>query len=247
MDVRASVSMAVYNGGLFLLPQLQSILAQLGAADELVIVDDCSTDDSAALLRSMADGRLRLHRNDRNLGVLATFEMAVTLARGDIVFLSDQDDLWLPGKIESILDVFATKPEVTLVASDARIIDVSGSVIAGSYYALRGRFAPGVLRNLVKNKYMGCTLAFRRAMLRHFLPIPRSVPMHDMWFGMVNDIYGKTHFIDRPLIARRRHANNVSPFEGAPLRRGLVWRWHLARDLLLRVMRDRLPGSAIRP
>lgn len=237
MDARVSVCMAVHNGAKYLIPQLQSILAQLGTADEVVIVDDASHDDSVALLRALVDQRVRVFRNDENLGVLPTFERALRLAHGEILFLSDQDDLWLPGKVRTMMEVFASHPEVTLIASDARIIDGSDSVVADSFFARRGRFAAGVLHNLFKNKYLGCTLAFRRSMLERFLPIPPDVPMHDMWFGIINAMFGKTHYIDQPLVAYRRHAANASPAVRASLLQGLVWRWGLIRNLAARVTR----------
>src|SRR5262245_15846641 len=192
--------MAVYNGAAFLRPQLDSIVEQLRADDELIVVDDASQDDSAAILARTDDPRLRLHRNERNLGVLATFEKALRLARGEILFLSDHDDLWLPGKVEKILAVFVERPSVTMVATDARLIDAEGKTLAPSFFAQRGRFAPGALHNFVKNKYLGCTLSFRSGMLPVFLPIPRDVPMHDIWFGILNALFGETYFLDEPLV-----------------------------------------------
>lgn len=235
--MKISVCMAVYNGEAYLLPQMRSILSQLGKSDEVVIVDDASQDKSAQLLSGLADSRVRVFRNDRNLGVVASFEKAMRLAQGDILFLSDQDDLWLPGKVERFIKVFSLKPDVTLVASDAQIIDGSGTVVADSFFSQRGRFTAGVLHNLVKNKYLGCTLAFRKSILKLFLPIPRDVPMHDMWFGLINDIYGKTRYIDQPLIAYRRHGKNVSPSARAPVMQRLVWRWRLVKNLFLHVLR----------
>lgn len=229
--------MAVYNGATYLLPQVHSILSQLRADDELVVVDDASQDGSTELLRSLPDPRLCVHRNEKNLGVLATFEKCLGLAQADILFLSDQDDLWLPGKVDNVIAAFSSCPDITLVASDAQVVDGSGVVIADSFFEQRGHFVAGVLHNLIKNKYLGCTLAFRRSMLEHFLPIPRDVPMHDMWFGLMNDIYGKTHYIDQPLIAYRRHGNNASPSEGAPIAQKLVWRWRLVKNLLLHRLR----------
>jgi GT2 family glycosyltransferase len=224
--------MALYNGSAYLLPQVHSILSQLREQDELVVVDDASQDASVGMLHSLSDLRLHVHRNEKNLGVLATFEKGLRLAQGDILFLSDQDDLWLAGKVEKILSVFYSRPEITLVASDAQVIDESGALVASSFFAQRGRFSAGVLPNLLKNKYLGCTMAFRRSMLDHFLPIPNKVPMHDMWFGMLNDIYGCTYYLDQPLIAYRRHGNNLSPSLGAPLMQKLLWRWSLMRNLL---------------
>ena len=232
MEMRLSVCMAVYNGATYLVPQVHSILSQLRADDELVVVDDASQDNSVELLSQLSDARVRVFRNERNLGVFASFEKAMRLAQGNILFLSDQDDIWLPGKVEKVIGVFLSKPAITMVATDARIIDGSGEVVADSFFARRGRFEAGVLHNLVKNKYLGCTLAFRRSMLDHFLPIPPDVPMHDMWFGLVNAVYGKTHYIDQPLISYRRHGNNVSPSVGASVSQKMVWRWRLVKNLL---------------
>jgi glycosyltransferase involved in cell wall biosynthesis len=233
--VTASVCMAVYNGAAFLKPQVESILAQLGARDELIIVDDASQDDSFGVLRDLRDPRVHVHRNERNLGVLRAFEHGLTLARGDIVFLSDQDDVWLSGKVAKALEVFASNPDVTMVASDAMLIDEQGRTLNQSFFSLRGRFSAGLVRNFIKSKYLGCTLSFRRTMLRHFLPIPRDVPMHDMWFGLLNEIYGKTYFIDQPLVAYRRHRRNASPFVHVDLGQMLLWRCRLAKNIFLRV------------
>jgi glycosyltransferase involved in cell wall biosynthesis len=228
--------MAVYNGASFLRPQLESILEQLRADDELVVVDDASQDETAAILARTDDARLRLHRNERNLGVLATFEKALRLARGEIVFLSDHDDLWLAGKVEKILAVFAASPSVTMVATDARLIDAEGRTLAPSFFGQRGRFAAGAVHNFVKNKYLGCTLAFRNSMLPVFLPIPRDVPMHDIWFGILNALYGETHFLDEPLVAYRRHGANASPLVHTSFARAARWRYRLAKNLAGRVI-----------
>jgi glycosyltransferase involved in cell wall biosynthesis len=227
--------MAVYDGGAYLLPQLRSILVQLRAADEVVVVDDASQDNSAETLSEISDSRVRVFHNERNFGVFRSFEKAIRLADGDIIFLSDQDDLWLPGKVEKIIEVFASNQEVTLVTSDANVIDESGSMVAESFFDGRGQFSAGVVHNLVKNKYLGCTLAFRRSMLDHFLPIPDDVAMHDMWFGLINDLYGKTYYIDQPLISYRRHGKNVSPSVGAPAAKKIVWRWRMVKNLMRHV------------
>lgn len=227
--------MAVYNGAAFLKPQIESILVQLRAQDELIVVDDGSRDDSVAVLEIMRDPRLHVHCNERNLGVLPTFERALSQAGGDIVFLSDQDDIWLPGKVAKALDVFASNPRVTMVVTDAVIVDEQGRVLNPSFFSVRGRFSTGFVRNFIKNKYLGCTLSFRRTMLRRFLPIPHDVPMHDIWFGLLNEIYGKTYFIDEPLTAYRRHGRNASPFVHAGPLPIFLWRYRLAKNIISRV------------
>jgi glycosyltransferase involved in cell wall biosynthesis len=235
-ETKVSVCMAVYNGAEFLMPQVESILGQLQPIDELLIVDDASQDSSPSILCRIRDPRVQVHRNARNLGVLATVERSLKLAGGGIVFLSDQDDVWLSGKVEKVISVFLKNPEVTLVATDATLIDENGTRIADSFYARRGRFSSGLLHNLVKNKYLGCTLAFRRRMLEYFLPIPADVPMHDMWFGLLNSVYGMTYFVNEPLTAYRRHDRNVSPSEHARFGRMMLWRWRLVRNLINRIV-----------
>lgn len=237
-SMKISVCLAIYNGANYLVPQVQSILNQLGQSDEIVIVDDCSEDESVQIVNSFGDARIRLLRNALNLGVLATFERALRESVGDILFLCDQDDIWRSDKVERIVSVLASDPVTTMVVTDAQVIDAAGNVTAQSFFRQRGAFSSSVLHNLVKNKYLGCTMAFRRSMLGHFLPIPSDVPMHDMWFGLLNSIYGRTLFIDQTLIAYRRHGNNASPSAGASPVMRVVWRWRLIKNLFERVRRD---------
>lgn len=238
MQMKVSVCMAVYNGARYLRAQVDSILSQLRPGDELIALDDASQDRSLEVLAGVADPRLRLHRNAANLGVVKTFEKALSLASGDIIFLSDQDDVWLPGKVAAALQVFGSRPEVTAVVTDATMIDENGETIGRSFFAQRGRFAPGPVHNFLNNKYLGCTLSFRREMLDVFLPIPADVPMHDIWFGVLNGIYGRAHFIDEPLVAYRRHGRNASPVIplSAGLRKAILWRYRLAKNVACRVM-----------
>ena len=236
--------MAVYNGAAFLKTQVESILQQLRSEDELIVVDDASQDDSMRILQEMHDPRLRVHRNERNLGVLATFERALGLAGGDIVFLSDQDDVWLAAKVAKVLQVFISDPRATMVVTDALVIDEHGQTLNPSFFSVRGDFSPGFVRNFIKNKYVGCTLSFRRTMLRRFLPIPPDVPMHDVWFGLLNEIYGSTRYIDEPLIAYRRHQRNASPSSHAGLIQMLLWRCRLAKNIVRRVAERAFQGES---
>lgn len=238
--MKISVCLAMFNGADYLMPQIQSILDQLGQFDEIVIVDDCSDDESVEIINSFGDSRIRLLRNASNLGVLATFDRALRESTGDILFLSDQDDIWRPDKVDQVVSALASDPAVTMVVSDAQVIDAAGNVIAQSFFRHRGAFSTGLLHNLVKNKYLGCTMAFRRSMLIHFLPIPADVPMHDIWFGLVNNVYGKTRYISQSLIAYRRHGKNVSPPVCAPLVQKVVWRWRLVKNLIFHVLANSL-------
>ncbi len=221
--MKLSVAMAAYNGASYLRQQLASILPQLAPGDELIVVDDASEDATCSMVAEFQDARIRLLKNPRNLGVLASFERALRNTTGEVIFLSDQDDLWRPDKVHKFLAAFAD-PEVTLVLSDAAVIDAEGNLVCRSFFDPYP-FRPGVLRNVIRNRYLGCTMAFRRALLARVLPFPPKVPMHDMWIGMLNDIYGKTCYLDEPLVSYRRHGNNAS--RPGAWKQKLIWRARL--------------------
>jgi glycosyltransferase involved in cell wall biosynthesis len=229
-----SVCMAVYNGENFILQQLSSILCQLGAEDEVIIIDDCSSDNSAVLIGSINDIRIKYYKNAINLGVFGTFERAINESCGDIIFLSDQDDIWYPKKVEKVTRILDNMEKITMVATDAALIDGEGVIKCDSFFSMRGRFKPGLFSTIIKNKYLGCTLAFRKSLVNKLLPIPKSVPMHDIWFGALNSLVGKTYFIDEPLIYYRRHNDNLSPIKPVNLLKRFIWRFSLVKNLSLR-------------
>lgn len=230
--MRATVAMATFNGYRYLEAQLRSILGQLGPSDEVVIVDDASTDDTRSLIASLADPRVRLIAQAANAGVRASFERALRAARGEVVFLADQDDVWLPGKLDAL--VVAMQSGAILALSDACVIDSEGREIERSFQARRGGFHGSFAATLIKNRYLGCSMAFRRELLEDILPIPPSVPMHDMWIGALASLRGRVAYVDRPLMQYRRHGGNLSPARRADLGQMLAWRWQLLSLVLRR-------------
>lgn len=226
-----SVCMATYNGARYLRPQLDSILDQLGPDDELLVQDDGSSDETPEILRSYDDPRIQLVANERNLGVISTFERCLARARHDIVFLADQDDEWLPGKLDAMVAHFLD-PHVTGVVTDALIVDADNAVTGDSIFP-HFHSGPGVLHNFVKNSYLGCCMAVRRDVLAVALPVPRSVRTHDGWIGITADMMGEVVFLPTPYVRYRRHGANLSqmePFGFADVaRRRLALAAHLAR------------------
>jgi glycosyltransferase involved in cell wall biosynthesis len=207
-----SVCMATYQGERYIELQLRSILEQLSADDEVIVVDDASTDCTRDKIFALRDPRLQVIRNTENKGILRSFETALAHSSGEIVFLSDQDDLWLEKKVEAVLDVFARDPDLMLVASDAILIDENGTQIGNSFYTKRGRFRAGLWSNVLIGKFHGCTMAFRSVLLRSALPFPPAAEVHhDTWIGCVNALIGgQTKYISEPLVAYRRHSTNVT-------------------------------------
>jgi len=233
--------MATYNGARFLKQQIDSIVMQLDQTDELVVVDDASTDDTWALLCDIQDQRIRLFRNDKNRGVASTFERAVSYATGDYIFLSDQDDVWKSTKILLVMQAFREDPKANVVVSDAAFIDECGLPLPGSYYAKRGKFRDSLLANLFRCKFLGCTMAFRAELLRNALPFPRSgYVLHDIWLGTVNRVSGgKTLFISAPLVLYRRHDFNVTGNHKLGFSRQLFSRGHLLKSAAVLWARER--------
>lgn len=239
MPFSISVVMATYNGAPYIELQLQSILCQLTDNDEVILVDDYSVDATLELVERIGDSRIQVFRNNANMGVQRSFERAIGLASGDIIFLSDQDDIWHPKKVSLFNRVFEELSDVTLVLSDARIIDYEGKEVIKSFFERRGGFVPGVVSNLIKNRYLGCVMAFRRVLVNRILPFPLFIPQHDMWIGLVNGIYGEAYFINQPLVEYRKHGTNAS-FASSNKRGSLVqmvsWRWALIKNLVIRII-----------
>lgn len=227
-----SVCMATYNGSRWIEPQLRSILPQLNVDDEIVIVDDGSSDDTVEKINQISDSRITLYANEKNQGVDATFEKALSLAAGEIIFLSDQDDIWYPGRVEIALEQFSRDPDITLVLGDAEVIDENGKPLGETYFQNRGAFKRGIISNLVKSKFLGCAIAIRSEIRDAALPFPQKIPGHDMWIGLVNELYGKSVFLDKTIIGYRRHATNASPYSHQSIPLMLMWRWQLAVAIL---------------
>lgn len=231
-----SVAMAVYNGLPFLHEQMASVLAELRPDDELVIVDDRSTDGSLLWLKTLNDARIVLLPNECNLGVRRSFERALGACTKSMVLLCDQDDIWLTGKRDAFARPFAEDPHCTVVVSDAEVIDAHGATISRSFMAGRGGFDGRWWPTLVKNRFLGCCMALRLDVVELGLPIPPKVPMHDMWFGMLATRRGRVHYLPQPYLKYRRHEKNVSPAKHAGLAQMIRWRWNL-----LGALRARLP------
>ena len=205
-----SVCLATYNGAPYIKEQITSVLNQLLENDELLIADDGSTDNTITIIESIHDSRLRIVGVGGKLGVVKNFERVLTEAKGQYVFLCDQDDIWLPNKVEECLQ--ALKKNI-LVVTDCKVVDKSLNEISPSFFELRNS-GKGILKNIWKNTYLGCCMAFRRELLNIGLPIPAKIPMHDMWLGLLAETQGTVLFLPQNLSLYRRHHLAVSPTAG---------------------------------
>lgn len=207
-----SVCMATYNGERYIQRQLESILKQLDSMDEVIIFDDCSTDNTRKVIKAMDDSRIHLYKNIKNLGVNKTFENALKKARGDIIFLSDQDDIWLDDKVAFIIDYFQKHSDVDVIQHDAEVVYENLTVIDKSFFHWRGHVGPSVIRNLLRDTHLGCCMAMRRNVINDCLPIT-SIPYHDKWIGIIAPLTGhKIVFLPIVLIKYIRHVGtSTSP------------------------------------
>ena len=236
--VRVSVAMVTYNGGRYLRQQLDSVLEQLGDQDELVVSDDGSEDDTLLILREYQrrDKKIRILEGPGK-GIKKNVEHAVLGTRGSYIFLADQDDIWLPGKVERILQVFQEQ-KVSVVVHDAKVFEGedSAQILMDSFYAFRDSGA-GVLKNIVKNSYIGCCMAFRRELLRTVIPVPAQIEMHDQWIGVLGHYFaGEASTLPDALLLYRRHGDNNSAMSRYGLcrmvRNRLVFLWHFGKRIL---------------
>ena len=211
-----SVCMATYNGEKYLAEQLDSILCQISDDDELIISDDGSKDSTLRIINDYAVKFKNIILIDGpKQGVIKNFENALKLAKGEYIFLTDQDDIWKKNKVQTILKYF-TSTGCQVVLHDADIIDANLNIISESFYKHRGS-KQGLLRNIYKNSYLGCCMAFTKKTLNQALPFPNNIEMHDWWIGLIGESNKSTLFISEKLISYRRHGNNVSSFHHHPL------------------------------
>lgn len=203
---KISVCIATFNGEKYIEQQLVSILSQLDSDDEVIISDDGSTDKTLDIIKKINDNRIVLFANNNFKNPIYNIENTLVKASGDHIFLSDQDDVWLPNKVNTLKKHLK---KYDLVISDAFVVDENLNILKDSFFALNNSQA-GIIKNLLKNSYLGCCMAFNSNLLSTVLPFPKSIPMHDWWIGLIAEYYGKTLFCEDKLIYYRRHGKNAS-------------------------------------
>lgn len=206
--MKISVCMAAYNGEMYIKEQIGSILKQLKDDDELIISDDNSSDKTSLIVRAIDDPRIKFIINKGEKGYTRNFENALKESSGDIIFLSDQDDVWADNKVEIMLKHLE---DADMVVSDAEIVDSQLQVVNGSHFLLHN-VKEGFWNNLLKTRYIGACMGFKRSVLDKALPFPRhhKYCAHDYWLTIVSEAFFRTSLVYEPLLLYRRHDNNAS-------------------------------------
>lgn len=200
-----SVCIATFNGEKYIKEQLDSIMPQLCRDDEIIISDDSSTDKTIDIIKSYNDDRIIILEKQNFKSPIYNFENALRFASGEYIFLSDQDDKWAENKVKKMCEILV---EYDLVVCDCYWFG-SDKIVNISNFEFRNA-GKGVVKNIIKNGYLGNCMAFRAKLLKKVLPFPKNIPMHDIWIGIVANIHFKVFFLNEKLSFWRRHDNNTT-------------------------------------
>ncbi len=220
--MKISVALAAYKGEKYIAAQMESILRQLGENDELIVSDDYPEGATREIVEKIAsdDSRVRYLKGEGK-GVIRNFENALKACSGDVIFLSDQDDVWLPDKVETVMKEFANGAK--LVMHDASVTDADLNITDPSCFSIHGANT-SLGKNLLKNTFVGCCMAFTKDLLSETMPFPEGIAMHDWWIALVAlKKNRKTVLVEKPLILWRRHGENVTGGKTTAAQK-IIWR-----------------------
>ncbi len=240
MTATVSVALPVYNGALYLAEQLDSILQQLEAGDEIIAAYQPSEDDSLSILQAYhaKDPRVKIIYN-QGRGITSNFDEAICHCSGDVIFLSDQDDIWLPNKRQVVVDAFA-RTGADLIIHNAVHTDAQLRRQEHTFFEIYP-IGPGKWKNIKKPRMSGCCMAFTSSMRDKLLPLP-EIYGYDQWIAVLAEFTGKIVYLDDVLLLHRLHGENSTT---STRRLSLVLRCRakLLCFLALRLCRIRLRGT----
>lgn len=204
------ILMATFNGEKYLSEQFDSILNQTYKDWKLIIHDDGSIDNTVYIIKEYMlqyPEKIILIDDDICTGEAKNnFAYLMQFSSSPYITLCDQDDVWFPHKLETMISLLQ---KYDLVMSDVIIVDEVKHLLNDSFYKLN-HSKRGFLNNLLHNSYIGCAMAFNRKIYERVMPIPKNIPMHDWWIGLIAEIFGSVVFTDDKLMYYRRHNTNAS-------------------------------------
>ena len=216
MKKTIDVLMATYNGEKYLKEQIESILNQTYDNIRLVISDDCSKDGTKDILKQYEkDSRIEIHYHEKNQGYIKNFEYLLKQVKNEIYMLSDQDDVWMPEKIEKSYEVLI-KNNADLVFCDLEVVNENLETIYPSFNKFMllerkiNKYIGSYKVNYLYNCVTGCTVMSKAKWIEKILPIPTDSKylIHDHWIGLIIALDGKMAYIPEKYIKYRQHGNN---------------------------------------
>ena len=253
-EIRCSVCMTAYNGERYIAKQVASIISQLSADDELIVSDDGSFDNTIGILQnfqktSIVPIRILKHekklieKNKYGKNFIYTsrnFENAIKSAKGKYIFLADQDDIWLPEKLQLFLQAF--ERDSLLVFSNYVVCDENENIIKSAYFSKNPQNWSFIRKN-ISPLYWGCCMAFKSELLNWILPFPQNLYCHDAFIGLIASLCAEKNrifFIEQPTLLYRRHIGTVSTGTKKsinPLWFKMAWRISLLCDVIKRTIK----------
>lgn len=212
MDI--SVCIATFNGEKYIEFQINSIIEQLDSFDEVIIVDDCSQDNTVKIIQSLNDPRIKIYQNEINRGHVYSFSRAIELTTKNLIFMSDQDDIWKNNRLILMKEKLLNSSAL-LLTSNSEFINSVGNRIDFKIDGVNEINSNKYLNNIIdifkgKTNYYGCAMAFKSEFKKIILPMPNYVESHDLWIAMAaNLIKSNVHSNDITL-KRRIHGSNAS-------------------------------------
>ncbi|WP_298014024.1 glycosyltransferase family 2 protein [uncultured Megasphaera sp.] len=210
-----SVALCTYNGEKYIGEQLQSIITQTVTPDEIIVCDDCSQDNTVSIVRAALNnykGHWQVVCNQNNLGYRKNFEKAIGLCHGDLIFLSDQDDVWNMNKIE-VMEAAFEDPEVILAFHDAELVDEKLRRLAVSFWETMhfdsDLFQQGDFRHIfAHNAMQGAASCFRKQLYQQAIPFSEW-GVHDEWLLLIGLCTGKVIPVKKTLLQYRQAQNAI--------------------------------------
>ena len=208
--------MATYNGARYIKEQIDSILNQTIQKFELVICDDGSIDDTWLILEEYKkkDKRIRIFKNETNLGYRRNFEKAISFCRGEYIALSDQDDIWTSDHLETLLLIIGDK---MLACGNTELVNAQGVKIGMTLKEMeafdsipKDDLSRAYSIFYFRNPLQGASMLMKKDFINKALPIAKGVSYHDTWFSLVSCFYGGGVYTDKIIGYYRMHGNNVT-------------------------------------
>lgn len=212
--MKCSICLCTYNGQEYIDDQIRSILSQIQPIDELIVIDDCSDDNTVMLVQQYNDIRIKLIINENNIGPVKSFEKAILFSKNDLIFLSDQDDIWVKGRYLLMTNALSNS-EAYLLTSNSTFINNNSEPISFNIEGVYELDSYKYIKNIInifkgKTNYYGCCMVFKKELIQLILPIPKLVDSHDLWIAMCANLSKKNVHLEVPTLQRRIHGNNAS-------------------------------------
>ena len=203
-----SVCMAAYNGEDYIKDQIESIISQFSNPnDELIIVDDYSKDNTVKIINKIISPNIYLIKNKKNIGIIRTFEKSIMEAKNPLIFLSDQDDIWMKHKVSIYKTAFLSENNIHLLYSDHFLINENKNLIGKTF--LDKQMPLKIDIPIINVRGHGPGLAFSQKAKKIILPFPSKISSHDKWIAIILSILGKVKFINVPCQFYRIHKSQI--------------------------------------